>query len=76
MNQKRLDWDFSYHPPATPERQASHEIVRNACIKLAEFLNQHVPDSREKSLAITKLEEVMFWANAAIARADRPEDAA
>jgi len=30
--------------------------------------NDVVPDGREMSLAITNLEQVMFWANAALAR--------
>lgn len=30
-----------------------------------------VPDGREKSMALTKLEEVMFWANAGIARGEK-----
>lgn len=29
-----------------------------------------LPDSREKSLSITKLEECMMWANACVARND------
>jgi len=29
---------------------------------------QVAPDSRERSLALTKIEEAVFWANAAIAR--------
>ena len=37
-------------------------------LDLAHVLNELVPDSREKSLAITHLEEVMMWSNAAIAR--------
>jgi hypothetical protein len=32
------------------------------------MLNELVPDSREKSLAITHLEEAVMWANAGIAR--------
>jgi len=30
--------------------------------------DQLAPESREKSLAITKLEEAVYWLNAAIAR--------
>ena len=74
MNPKKLAWDFSYHKPDA-EKQLCHENVRNQCKDLAQVLNQHVPDSREKSLAITKLEEVLLWANAAIARNPRPDDA-
>ena len=32
------------------------------------FIDSLCPDSREKSLAITKIEESVMWANAAIAR--------
>ncbi len=35
---------------------------------MARSLDRWCPDSRELSLAITHLEEVVFWANAAIAR--------
>lgn len=35
---------------------------------LANHINKKVPDSREKSLALTHLELVSFWANAATAR--------
>lgn len=59
---------FEFHPATTKTKQNAHECIRESCKGLAEFLDETVPDSREKSLAITKLEEVMFWANAAIAR--------
>jgi antitoxin component of MazEF toxin-antitoxin module len=42
--------------------------VRITAFELAEYINENVPDSREKSVALTKLEEVVFWANAGIAR--------
>jgi hypothetical protein len=60
---------FAFHPATTEEKKAAHGSVRSACESLAHFVNEKCPDGREKSLAITKLEEVMFWANAALARA-------
>ena len=36
--------------------------------EFAYLLNDLCPDSREKSLAMTKLEECVMWANASIAR--------
>lgn len=59
---------FAYHPPRDEETVRRHEGVRDLCGDLATYLTSHLPDGREKSLAITKLEEVMFWSNAAIAR--------
>jgi hypothetical protein len=61
---------FEFHPARTPERAAQHDLVRECCLNFAEYLNEALPDGREKSTAVTKLEEVMFWANAAIARRD------
>ena len=74
MNEKRLNWDFSYHAPDEAYK-AQHEDVRDTCLWLAKRINHLAPDSREKSLAITNLEQVMFWTQAAIARDGRPEDA-
>jgi hypothetical protein len=51
---------------AEAERMLS---IRNTARHLAERINFDVPDGREKSTAITKLEEVIFWANAGISRA-------
>jgi hypothetical protein len=59
---------FDYHPPRNQEVVEKHQDVRNHCHTLAQVLLDLIPDSREKSLAITKVEEVMMWANAAIAR--------
>lgn len=35
---------------------------------LAVEIEENCPDSREKSLALTKVEEAVMWANASIAR--------
>jgi len=60
---------FNYHPPKTDETRGRHERVRDVCRAAAEELVQLTgPPTREQSLAITALEESMFWANAAIAR--------
>jgi exoribonuclease R len=58
---------FRFHK-ANAERQLEHEAIRSRCRDLAETLNDLLPEGREKSLAMTHLEEVMMWANAAIAR--------
>jgi len=59
---------FSYHPPKDEETKRAHERVRTYLLQMAEEFSDSLPDGREKALVITKLEEAMFWANAAIAR--------
>lgn len=44
------------------------QTIRNQCLKMSSFIDSYVPKGREQSLAITHLEEVMFWSNAGIAR--------
>lgn len=63
-----LENRFKYHHPLTEDRVQAHERVRNMCYNLALAFSYRLPDGREKSLVLTKIEEVMFWANAAIAR--------
>jgi len=55
---------FEYQKP-TEEHVAKITEVREACKALYDVL-QSLPASREKSLAITKLEEVSMWANKGI----------
>jgi hypothetical protein len=59
---------FGYHPANTEEKKSAHELVRAECLQVAVSWNDALPPGREKSLALTKLEEAMFWANAAHAR--------
>lgn len=61
---------FNYHPPKDDQTKRAHETVRRMCLNLADDIDTLVPEGREKSLAITKLEEVMMWANAGIARCE------
>lgn len=60
---------FAYHPPKDQEAVKAHERIRAYLGQLAAELDETLPAGREKALAITKIEEAMFWANAAIARA-------
>lgn len=60
---------FAFHAATTQEKRDEHTSVRQACRRLADEMNEKLPDGREKALVVTKLEEVMFWATAAIARA-------
>lgn len=65
---------FRFHPATSQDRQDRHQRVRDACLNASEELVKATgAASREQSLAITKLEEAMFWANAAIARDDVPQ---
>lgn len=59
---------FTYHPPTSDEKVESYMAIRDLAFRFAGLLDNLCPDSRELSLAITKLEEVVFWANASIAR--------
>ena len=68
MDKRDIKNRFDFHPATTEEKRNEHTSVRQQCYQLAEFLNEKLPEGREKSLAITHLEEVMFWGNAALAR--------
>ena len=58
---------FTYHKP-DEQKVHQHETIRTVLLHAAEEILVETPESREQSLAITHLEEAMFWANAAIAR--------
>lgn len=62
-----IEKNFTYHPPKgnQPERYTEN---RQKAKEFAEVIEKNCQDSREKSLALTKLEESVMWANASIAR--------
>lgn len=64
--------NFTYHPPQG-EQKNRYSSLRFQAEKLSKFFNEQCPPSRELCLAQTNLEQAVFWANAAIARNEKPE---
>lgn len=62
-----LDNIFTYHAPKA-DQPKRYEELRSHAKALAVDIVKFCPESRERSLALTKLEESIMWANAAIAR--------
>lgn len=67
MDPDELQTRFTHHPPKN-DQAVRYQRIRSDAAQFASMLDSLVPESREKSLALTKLEEAVMWANAAIAR--------
>ena len=65
MDKQQLINNFTYHKP-TDDMLPKFERLRNKAKEFSLLINELVPDGREKSLAQTKLQEVVMWANAGI----------
>lgn len=68
MDNQDIAHRFAFHAATTDEKRDAHTSVRQMLARAALSLNSLLPEGREKSLAITKIEEAMFWGNAALAR--------
>lgn len=64
---KQIENNFTYHAPQG-DQPRRYDLIRSTARGFAEIIDETCPDSREKSLAMTKLEECVMWANASIAR--------
>ena len=67
MTKEELETRFTYHVPKNGQT-AKYEAIRASAKTFAFLILTICPDSREQSTAFTKLDEVVFWANASIAR--------
>ncbi len=67
MDNLELETRFTDHKPVGNQHYR-YEQLRAKGRELAELIELYCPESREKALAFTKLEEAIMWANAAIAR--------
>lgn len=65
-----IENNFTHHKPFgnQPKR---YDLIRQKAKELAQLIESVCPPSREKSLAFTKLEESVMWANASIARNEK-----
>jgi hypothetical protein len=73
LSKDELAHRFQFHPADSDNKKDAHQEVRNVLLEAADKIVELTgAESREQSTAITKLEEAMFWANAAIARGDGP----
>ncbi|MFJ2017234.1 Acb2/Tad1 domain-containing protein [Streptomyces nodosus] len=68
MSPEDIEHRFAFHAATTDEKRDAHTSIRQHCRRLADHINETCPDGREKSLAVTAIEEAMFWGNAALAR--------
>jgi len=66
MDSSDLENRFTYHAPKGDQQERYVELRKHAK-ELAVLIDKFCPDSREKSLAITKLQEAIMWANSSIA---------
>lgn len=67
MEKQELNKRFIYHPP-NEDQVTRYEVLRAEAMRYASHIMNFCPDSRERALALTKLEEAVMWSNAAIAR--------
>ena len=64
---RQIENNFTYHAPKDGQADR-YTRIRAKAKEFAELIAEECPMSRETSLALTKLEESVMWANAAIAR--------
>lgn len=62
-----IENNFMYHAPKEGQ-QEKYQTLRAKAKELAYMIDELCPDSREKSLAMTNLEQSIMWSNASIAR--------
>lgn len=65
----KLENQFMYHM-AEGAQPLKYATIRGQCLELAQMLVALCPESEERDIAVRKLNETMFWANASVARHD------
>ncbi len=66
MGKSELENIFTHHTPKDGQG-SRYDSIRAAALHFAEYVDMQCPASREKSLAMTSIQQAMMWANASIA---------
>jgi hypothetical protein len=66
MTNEQIQNTFTHHKPFGDQPQRYEQIRADAKV-LALTIQECCPESREKSLALTNLQQAVMWANASIA---------
>lgn len=70
---EQLRHNLTNHPPVDSGVVHDIEFVRTKTKDFGEVILANCPPGRERSLAITNLEQTVMWAVASIARNQTPE---
>lgn len=65
---RRLEVEFTYHPPKNDEQVHRYKVIRDRAYGYASYIVSNTPPGSEQDEALTHLQQAVFWANAAIAR--------
>ena len=69
----QMDYNLTNHRPSATGIEKI-ERQRNFAKQFAYAVIDNAPDSPEKTMALRKIEEALFWANAAVARAKENQE--
>ena len=69
MEMTEIETRFTYNRPQETQSER-YAMLGDKAKEFAVMINITCPESREKSLAITSLEQAVMWSNASIARRD------
>jgi hypothetical protein len=58
---------FQFHPALTEAKKSEHAAIRTLHGTMATALLEFLPDCRERSLALTSLQESLMWSTACAA---------
>lgn len=75
LTNAEIDRRFDLHRPVDPDAHAAMDKIRAGYKRLAVLVADTAGTGREQSLAITALEESLFWAIGSIVRPEAPRPA-